>query len=279
MTRPRRLLLLVAVAGLPVGLILIPLGAFVLISLRPLVGGKIGDGWTLANYAGFLSGPTYYGVFLASLLLCLKVALIGLGLGYPLAWFIWRRSGRLRFVLLVAAVLPLFMSYIVKIYTMRSILGLNGFFNGLLVWSGALDVPSRALLFNQTAVLLTMAVIYLPFAILPIFASLERIPASLLYASADLGASPGTTFRRVVLPLSAPGTVAGALFVFILTLGDFVTPQMVGGTSGFTYGRVVWSQFGMAYNWPFGAALGMVLLTTALIIMAAAGRISRLSRL
>jgi spermidine/putrescine transport system permease protein len=133
-------------------------------------------------------------------------------------------------------------------------------------------------LYNQLSVLLTMAVLYLPFAVLPIFASLERISPTLLAASADLGAAPGATFLHVVLPLSAPGAVAAALFVFILALGDFVTPQLVGGTSGFTYGRVVWSQFGLAYDWPFGAALGMVLLVTALAIMAAAGRLSRMGR-
>ena len=278
MTIGRRLLLFAAVAGLPVGLVLLPLAAFVVVSFRPLVDGAIGDGWTLHNYAAFLSEATYYGVFLSSLLLCLQVSAIALLLGYPMAWFVWRRRGRLRFALLVATALPLFMSYIVKIYTMRSILGLNGFLNAALVWAGILERPSMAFLYNRLSVLLTMAVIYLPFAVLPIFASLERIPPTLLAASADLGGAPGATFRHVVLPLSAPGALAAALFVFVLALGDFATPQMVGGTSGFTYGRVVWSQFGLAYDWPFGAALGMVLLATALAIMWLAGRLARSAR-
>jgi len=120
-----------------------------------------------------------------------------------------------------------------------------------------------------------MTVIYLPFVILPVFISLERIPPRLLEASTDLGASQLSTFRHVILLLSLPGTVAGALFAFVLALGDFVTPQMVGGTSGFTFGRLIWSQFGLAYNWPLGAAMAAVLFATALLMILAAGLVSR----
>jgi spermidine/putrescine transport system permease protein len=123
-----------------------------------------------------------------------------------------------------------------------------------------------------------MAVVFLPFAILPIFLSLERIPKTLIHASSDLGSAPGQTFRHVVLPLSLPGTIAGGLFTFVLALGDFVTPQMVGGPTGFTFGRIIWSQFGMAYNWPFGAALGVVLLLVALGFIFAANKVAKLQR-
>jgi spermidine/putrescine transport system permease protein len=115
--------------------------------------------------------------------------------------------------------------------------------------------------------------------ILPVFISLERIPHRLLEASTDLGASQWRTFRHVVLPLSLPGTVAGALFAFVLALGDFVTPQMVGGTSGFTFGRLIWSQFGLAYNWPLGAAMAGVLLATAMAVILAAGYATRRARI
>ncbi len=141
----------------------------------------------------------------------------------------------------------------------------------MLLGLGVLDRPSHIFLFNQRAVLITMAVIYLPFVILPIFLALERIPRSLLHASVDLGAGAWATFRRVVLPLSLPGTIAGALFAFVLALGDFITPQMVGGTTGFTIGRVIFSQFGLAYDWPFGAAMAAVLLAVALAGIAMAG--------
>ena len=153
-----------------------------------------------------------------------------------------------------------------------------GFVNQALLAIGLLDRPSTALLFNQRAVLITMVLIYLPFAVLPIFLSLERVPRGLLAASADLGASAWQTFRLVILPLSLPGTIVGGLFAFVLALGDFVTPQMVGGTTGFTYGRVVQSQFGMAFNWPFGAALAVVLLAGSLLVIALAGWLQRRSR-
>ena len=191
--------------------------------------------------------------------------------GYPDRLVHLAQKGSRRYLLLLLAVVPLFMSYIVKLYTLRSMLGLNGLVNQMLLGLGILEKPSQIFLFNQRAVLITMAVIYLPFVILPIFLALERIPRSLLQASLDLGAGGWDTFRRIVLPLSLPGTIAGALFAFVLALGDFITPQMVGGTTGFTIGRVIFSQFGLAYNWPFGAAMAAILFLTALAGIVLAG--------
>ncbi len=120
---------------------------------------------------------------------------------------------------------------------------------------GLAEQPLTIFVFNLNAVLLTLTVLLIPFAILPIFLSLERIPRNLVEASSDLGASGLQTFLRIILPLSLPGIVTAATFVFVLAIGDFLTPQMVGGQSGFTFGRIVYSQFGTAFNWPFGAAL------------------------
>jgi spermidine/putrescine transport system permease protein len=188
-----------------------------------------------------------------------------------MAWFIWQQRGGRRYLLLLLAVVPLFMSYIVKLYTLRSMLGLNGLLNQALLGLGLVEKPSQIFLFNQKAVLVTMVVIYLPFVVLPIFLALERIPRTLLQASIDLGAGTWDTFRRIVLPLSLPGTIGGALFAFVLALGDFITPQMVGGTTGFTIGRVIYSQFGLAFDWPFGSAIAAVLLMVALSGIALAG--------
>lgn len=261
----------VLVMAAPILLVVVPIAGFFLMSFWRMEGQDIVREPTLANYAAFFSSPAYWLTFLNTLTLCAQVTAVGLLVGYPVAYFLWRRRGRVRYTLLLLFVMPLFMSYIVKIYTMRSILGLNGFLNQALVATGLLDAPSLLFLYNRTAILITMAVIFLPFVILPIFLSLERIPANLIQASADLGAGAATTFRRVVLPLSLPGTLAGALFAFVLALGDFVTPQMVGGPTGFTFGRVIWSQFGLAYNWPFGASLGVVLFLFALLAIAVGG--------
>ena len=258
-------------ASVPMLLVVVPISAFLLLSFFRVDNGTIVYELGLSNYLNFFGNATYWGTFVGSLWLCTQVTMICMAVGYPIAWFVWRRSGTLRYFLLLLTVLPLFMSYIVKLYTLRSVLGLNGLLNQSLMMTGILEKPSMLFLFNQRAVLLTMTVLYLPFAIMPIFLTLERVPQILLQASADLGATPWTTFRKIVFPLALPGTIAGALFTFVLALGDFVTPQMVGGTTGFTFGRVIWSQFGLAYNWPFGAALAAILLLTSLVVIALAG--------
>ena len=265
-----RWLIFLLIAALPAAFIVAPIGSFLLISFFRADKHEIIRELTLFNYVNFFGNWTYLGTYLGTILLCLEVVAVSVLVGYPIAWFIWQQKGSRRYLMLLLAVVPLFMSYIVKLYTLRSMLGLNGLVNQLLLSLGILEKPSQLFLFNQRAVLITMVVIYLPFVILPIFLALERIPRSLLHASIDLGAGAWDTFRRIVLPLSFPGTVAGALFVFVLALGDFITPQMVGGTTGFTIGRVIYSQFGLAFDWPFGAAMAAILFLTALagILMA-----------
>jgi spermidine/putrescine transport system permease protein len=172
---------------------------------------------------------------------------------------------------------PLLMSYIIKIYAIRSILGGNGFLNRFLVWTGLIDQPLTLFVFNLNAVLLTLTVLLIPFAILPIFLSLERIPRSLIEASVDLGASNWQTFWRVIVPLSLPGVMTAASFVFVLAIGDFLTPQMVGGPNGFTFGRIIYSQFGAAFNWPFGAALSAILAVVMTAVIAFGRRFERQS--
>jgi spermidine/putrescine transport system permease protein len=191
--------------------------------------------------------------------------------GYPVAFLLASLKGRRKYLLLMMVLVPLLMSYIIKIYAIRSILGGNGFLNRFLMWAGLVSEPLTIFVFNLKAVMLTLAVLLIPFAILPIFLSLERIPRNLLEASTDLGASNWQTFRRIVLPMSLPGVMTAATFVFVLAIGDFLTPQMVGGPSGFTFGRIVYSQFGTAFNWPFGAALS-VILAAVIIAVVALGR-------
>ena len=273
--RSRRWLVFAGAAAVPALTVVAPILAFLVMSLFRVENNQIVPQIGLDNYAEFFGNHTYRATYLGSLLLCAEVALLTLAIGYPVAWFVWRRSGRTRNLLLLLTVLPLFMSYIVKLYTLRAALGLNGLLNQALVGLGILEKPSMAFLYNQRSVLLTMTVIYLPFVILPVYVSLERIPTRLLEASTDLGASQWRTFRHIVLPLSLPGTMAGILFAFILALGDFITPQMVGGPSGFTFGRLIWSQFGLAFNWPLGAAMAAILLATASAVIVAAGSLAR----
>ncbi|MBZ9754368.1 ABC transporter permease [Mesorhizobium sp. ESP6-5] len=252
--------------ALPVIFVLVPLAIFLVYSFFSVDQGTIVHTPTLGNYVRFFTDPIFLPVFWNTIVLCVSVAVICILLAYPAAYFLTTLKGRWRYALLMLLLVPLLMSYVIKIYAIRSILGLNGFLNKALVALGVLDQPSTLFVFNMNAILLTLSLLLIPFAILPIFLSLERIPQTLLRASDDLGASSLQTFLRITLPLSLPGVASAASFVFVLAIGDFLTPQMVGGISGFTFGRILYSQFGTAYNWPFGAALSVAL---AIVVIAA----------
>jgi spermidine/putrescine transport system permease protein len=264
----RRWFLAVAAFFGPVLFILVPIVLFLSYSFFSVEQGAIVYTPSLSNYIRFFTDPIFVPIFWRTCLLCLAVATICVLLAYPVAYFLTTLRGRSRYVFLVLLLVPLLMSYVIKIYAVRSILGGNGLLNRTLIALGIIDEPSMLFVFNLNAVLLTLTVLLIPFAVLPIFLSLERIPEALRQASADLGASGAQTFWRITLPLSLPGVVSATSFVFVLAIGDFLTPQMVGGQSGFTFGRIVYSQFGTAFNWPFGAALSVILVA---VIVAAVG--------
>jgi spermidine/putrescine transport system permease protein len=242
----------------PVVFVLLPMLGFAAFSFWVREDMVFRPALSLVNYERWFADPIYLRVFLATLWLALGVTLLDLAIGYPIAWLIARQTGIRRSLALALISAPLFISFIVKLYAMRGLMGSSGYIAQALEAMG-LDVPVTALLFNQTSIFITMTLLYLPFVVLPVYATLTKLPVSLAAASADLGAKPGQTFWRITLPLSLPGTIVGAIFVFILAVGDFVTPQMMGGTRGFTYGKLVWSQFGMAFEWPFGAAMAVML--------------------
>jgi spermidine/putrescine transport system permease protein len=261
--------------ALPVIFVLVPLAIFLGYSFFSVDQGVINHTLTLGNYIRFFSDPVFPRVFWNTIVLCVSVAAICILLAYPAAYFLTTLKGRWRYALLMLLMVPLLMSYVIKIYAIRSILGLNGFLNKALVALGILQEPSSLFVFNMNAILLTLTLLLIPFAILPIFLALERIPQILLRASDDLGASGLQTFLRITLPLSLPGVASAASFVFVLAIGDFLTPQMVGGISGFTFGRILYSQFGTAYNWPFGAALSVALAIVVIVAILVGERFGR----
>ncbi len=260
-----------AVCGL---FILAPLASFLAYGFLPVVDNSIVYQPTLDNFIGLLSNDSYRATFLRTMRLAFEVSAFNVVLGYATAYFIWRRPPAWRNVLVIALAIPLLMSYIIKIYAMRGVLGTNGLLNSLLLVLGIADEPVSALLFNLTAVRVTLAVVLLPFMVLPVYVALIRVSPALLQAAADLGATEVQTFRWIVLPLSLPGAVVGAMFTLVLASGDFLAPELVGGIEGFTYGRLVFSQFGLAFNWPLGAALSVVLMVVALSAIFAARRLS-----
>jgi spermidine/putrescine transport system permease protein len=261
------------ICAVPVVAVSLPLGLFLATGFWHVDNGTMVPALSLDNYVNFFSNPTYVSVLLQTVTLAAEVAAANMLIGFGIAYFIWRCPQVWHFPLLILGTIPLLMSYVIKLYALRSILGNNGFLNQALLATGIIDKASDLFLFNQTSILITMGIIYLPFSILPIYLTLERIPLSLLQASADLGGSAWQTFRHVTLPCSLPGTVVGGMFSLVLALGDFVTPQMVGGVKGFTFGRLIWSQFGMAFDWPFGAAMATILLILSLCVIVVAGAI------
>ncbi len=233
------------------------------------------------NYVTLIADSQYSMVLLRSLWIALAVSVTTFFLSYPLAYFLAFkvRSNRLRLFLYTAAIVPLWVSYLLRAYTWKTILGSEGILNSFLMWIGIINEPSTIFLYNQGAMVVTMAYIFTPFMVMPIYASLEKIPRSLIEASKDLGAPRFTTFRKITLPLSMPGVLAGFTFTFGLSIGDFISPILVGGPYSNMIANVVATQFGMAMNWPLGSALGVVLLIIVLGIITASDKLERIGRI
>jgi spermidine/putrescine transport system permease protein len=216
--------------------------------------------WNLQNYRTLVTNPIYVQVLLRSMRIAASVTLCSLLLGYPLAYYLSFYAGARREILYQLVIVPLWVSYLVRGYAWKTILGSDGVLNGFLQYLHLTSAPVGFLLYSPFAVILMLTHIYTPFVFLPIYAALEHIPRPLVEASQDLGASPLKTFLRVILPLSLPGLLAGATFAFVLSLGDFLAPLLVGGASGTMIANIVQSLFGAAYDWPLGAAISVCIL-------------------
>jgi spermidine/putrescine transport system permease protein len=225
--------------------------------------------WTLDNYRELFRVHVYLQTLFRSMWIAARVMIFSLLLGYPLAYYLSFYAGEKKDLFYQLVIIPLWVSYLVRAYAWKTILGGDGVLNTLLQYVHLTKHPLEFLLYSPFAVVLTLTHIYTPFAFLPIYASLEQIPRNLVEASHDLGASPLQTFWRVILPLSIPGVLAGATFAFVLSLGDFLAPLLLGGSSGIMISNIVVSLFGAAYNWPLGAAISlcMLLLVLALLLL------------
>jgi spermidine/putrescine transport system permease protein len=231
--------------------------------------------WSLASYRELLHNPLYVEVLFRSMRIAGTVTLLALVLGYPLAYYLSFRAWGKKELLYQMVIIPLWVSYLVRAYAWRTILGSDGVLNTLLQYLHITRHPMQFLLYSPFAVVLTLTHIYTPFAFLPIYASLEHIPRSLVEASQDLGATPAKTFWRVIFPLSLPGVLTGATFAFVLSLGDFLSPLLVGGPSGIMISNIVVSLFGAAYNWPLGAAISLCMLLLVIGLLTAVQRLEK----
>ena len=231
--------------------------------------------WNLQNYRELAGKSVYPQTLFRSMWIAARVTLLSLLLGYPLAYYLSFRTGKHKDLLYQLVIIPLWVSYLVRAYAWKTILGSDGVLNTLLQYVHATQHPLDFLLYSPFAVVLTLTHIYTPFTFLPIYASLEHIPRNLVEASHDLGASPLQTFWRVIFPLSIPGVLAGATFAFVLSLGDFLAPLLLGGPSGIMISNIVVSLFGAAYNWPLGAAISLCMLVLVVGLLLLAERLEK----
>ena len=213
--------------------------------------------FTLNNYIEAATQPVYQLLFTRSLLISLTATFFTVLLAFPMAYFISFYGGNRKALWLFLITIPFWTSYLIRMFLWKVILGYNGVLNSLLLWLEMIAEPVTFLLYNANAVVIALTHGWAPFAILPIFVSLEKIDRSLLEASKDLGDNSVQQFFRVILPLSAPGVIGAALIIFIPTVGDYITPKLVGGTDGLMIANMIQVQFSKANNAPLAAALSM----------------------
>ncbi len=227
--------------------------------------------WNVANFRTIWESGAYRSIALRTIGIAAAVTVTDAVLAFPLAYFMARiASGRMRAFLFVAVLLPLWSSYLIRVYIWRLILNQDGVLN----WSlNGIGLPDQHLAYSNWAVWIVFSYVWLPFMILPIFGALERLPHSYIEASRDLGAGGFETFRRIVLPLALPGVIAGSIFTFSLTLGDYVTPLLAGGAGSQFIGNVVYSSVGISNNVPFAAAFAAVPLAVMAVYLTIARRL------
>jgi putrescine transport system permease protein len=226
---------------------------------------SLGPGWhlhlhlNLGNYRYLFTDDVYALSYVYSLRTAFVSTLVCLALGYPMAYAIARSSKSAQSILLLVIILPFWTSFLLRVYALEGIIREGGLLNGLLLWLGLIHQPLK-IMHTSFAVYLGIIYSYLPFMVLPLFATLEKLDVSLLEAAADLGSPPWRTFLDVTLPLSMPGIIAGSMLVFIPAIGEFVIPTLLGGPDNLMIGRVLWDEFFGNRDWPVASAVAVAFL-------------------
>lgn len=216
------------------------------------------------NFSFLASDPLYYRAYLSSLKIALISTFLTLLVAYPMAYGMARAPEHWRATLLMLVILPFWTSFLIRVYAWMGILGKEGFLNAALLWLGLIDEP-LTILNTNTAVYIGIVYTYLPFMILPIYSTLEKLDGSLLEAAEDLGCSRAQAFWLITIPLSRPGVIAGCFLVFIPTLGEFVIPSLLGGSNTLMIGKVLYEEFFSNRDWPVASAVAVILLLILVI--------------
>jgi len=262
-------------------LFVLPLLMMIAVSFQP-ASGRIDftSGWpSSVQYEQIADTPVYLRQLGLSAAMALGIAVSAVVLAFPLAYFLAFRARQRATVFLILLLLPFATSFLLRIMAWKLLLGHDGAINWFLTSVGLVDEPATLLIYSRSAVIITLIYVWIPFAALPIYAALQRIDRNHLEAAADLGAGPWTRFFRITVPLSLPGVLAALFMVFIPTVGEYVTPVLVGGPEGVMYGQLVQDFFTRAGNWPLGSALAVVMLATTVALVAIASRLINVRRL
>ena len=230
--------------------------------------------FTLENYIKFFASDGgsggQYTILLDTLKTSLIVTLITVVISFPLAYFInfIVQKAKHKQTIYMMAIIPLWVSYIMRAYAWKIILGTNGVLNSFLMWLGVADHPLDVFLYSNVSVIIAMVHIYTPYVLMPIYTALEQIPRNLIEASKDLGCNGFRTLCKVIMPLALPGIITGATYSFALSMGDFLAPSLLGGSTTSTkIANIVQMQFGTSNNWPYGAAIGIIILLFVLVLL------------
>lgn len=257
---------------------ILPMGLMVAMSFwKSTIFGTHPD-FILDNYKRIFSNSLYLNQLLRTIRISIVTTIISLLVSYPIALLLSRLQGPWKSTFVLLLFIPFWSSYVVRTFVWLPILGRNGIINQILMWLGLIDRPLDILLYNEGAVLLGLVYVFTLFMTLPIYVSLEKLDPALVEAANDLGARPLQIFTRVVLPLSLPGVVSGSVMVFLLAVGAYVTPQLLGGPSGLMFGNIIASQFLSDNNWAFGSALAVSMMIIVLALLLLTGRFAGLQQ-
>lgn len=233
----------------------------------PMIGEDGSIDATVDNYVFLLTDKLYIITYLKSVLMAAVAMVLCLLLGFPMAYGIARAESRTRHILLLLVILPFWISFLLRVYAWIGLMNNYGVINNLLMWAGLIEQPIQ-MLYTDFAIYVGLVYSYLPFMILPLYATLERLDADLVDAAQDLGASPAQAFRDVTWPLARPGVIAGCLLVFIPAMGEYVIPYLLGGPGSLMIGRVLFDEFFFNHDWPLASAVAIVLLVLLVVPIA-----------
>jgi len=244
----------------------IPFGIMVVMSFWTQIGFEFDTAFSLVIYVEAVERPVYRALLLRSLTISAICTVATVLLSYPMAYYVAFHVRKHKMAWIILMTVPFFSSYLLRIFAWKVILGYNGVINSGLKGLGLIEQPLAFLLYSPTAVVITLAHAWAAFAILPIYISLEKIDRSLIEAATDLGDGPVKRFLGITLPLSMPGVIAASLMIFIPTVGDYVTPTLVGGPDGLMIANLIQAQFGLVNNWPMGAALALDMMLVVAVV-------------